>query len=369
MKKFKSLNVLIKPTNGCNLRCKYCFNNEYSTEMLNMNDFKKLISLLTKRYNSISIIWHGGEPTLWGYENFKKANDIIKKYSKKTKFYQCIQSNCVHIDDKLIDFFIENNISIGSSFDGIDNDKTRGCTTQYLNTIEKLNNKGMHVGAICVITQQNINSLLDNYNYFKQRNQSLNLRPMINSGEALKNADVYSVDIEAYIDSLKKLLEVWFYDTTCNIKLQPFETFLNMLLYKKTSVCCYNSCLTKWLCLESNGDITPCNRWFPSEYKYGNIKEIKSIKQIFKSEGLKNLLVKAIKRREKCKENCEYFDVCNGGCNNEALVSGDISNNDMPTCKILKAIIPDLKILISNVEDINKINPKIKERVGKYINQ
>lgn len=368
MSKRQSLNVLIKPTNGCNLRCKYCFSNEYSADKLEIKDFERFVKLASKHYN-LSIVWHGGEPTLWGYKNFQQANEIIKKYSKRAQIIQCVQSNCVHIDDNLIDFFIENNISIGSSFDGVTNEQTRGCTEKYLSTIEKLKNKGLNVGAICVITKQNINSLVDNYNYFKERNQSLNLRPMINSGEALKNVDIFSVDIEQYIKNLKELLHIWFYDTNCNIKVQPFETYLNMLIYKKASVCCYNSCITKWMCLEPNGDITPCNRWFPEEYKYGNIREIKSIKQVFKSNGLKNLLVKAIERREKCKSDCEYFDVCNGGCNNEAFVNGDIANNNMPSCQVLKAIIGEFKDVIANVKDINQVNNKIREKIKQYIDK
>ena len=201
-RKKRFINLLIKPTNGCNLRCKYCFSNDYKVNSLDVELFEKMLKLLSKEADVLQIIWHGGEPTLWGIDNFKKAFDIVEKYSSKMKITQALQSNCIHISDEMIDLLLENKVSIGSSFDGITNDDTRGGTKKYLDTIKKLQDKNQKVGAICVVTKQSTDKIIDNYKYFKERGQSLNLRPMIESGEALNNKDIFSVDIEKYIKNL-----------------------------------------------------------------------------------------------------------------------------------------------------------------------
>lgn len=364
----KSINFLVKPTNGCNLRCKYCFSNDYKFEYLSIKDFEKFMSIVCKEVNSLQIVWHGGEPTLWGFENFCKAFEIIDKYKNKVKIRQSIQSNCIHIDQKLLDLLIKNNVTIGSSFDGLYNDLTRGGTDKYNKTIDILKEKNINVGAICVITKQTVSKLKENYEFFKSRNQSLNLRPMIVDGSAENYEKEFGVDIDEYVKNLVNLLKIWFYDENCNINVQPFDMYLNMIIANKTSVCCNNSCLGNWFCLEANGDITPCNRTFPTEFTYGNIKEISTFDEIYNSQAMCNLLKLAIERRSKCKNECEYFDLCKGGCNHEALINGNIANNNMPSCKIIKTILPLLKQLINSFDGSKAINPKIKEKVVNFKN-
>ncbi len=71
--------------------------------------------------------------------------------------------------------------------------------------------------------------------------------------------------------------------------------------------------------------IVPCNRYFPDEYKYGNINNYNDISQCFYSKAFENPLIKVIQRREKCK-SCKIYDFCNSGCNNVALNQGGIEN-------------------------------------------
>ena len=51
----EQINTLIKPTNDCNMRCKYCFAEKYGYEksLLDINKLKIYIELLTKKYKYI----------------------------------------------------------------------------------------------------------------------------------------------------------------------------------------------------------------------------------------------------------------------------------------------------------------------------
>lgn len=97
------LNLLIKPTNICNLKCKYCFNGNNTDEaqkFLRIEDLEKFLSISFQSSKIIQIVWHGGEPTLVGIDYFKKAFSIISKLLEvyDNKVTQCIQTNggCNH---------------------------------------------------------------------------------------------------------------------------------------------------------------------------------------------------------------------------------------------------------------------------------
>ncbi len=75
------LQVTIVPTQGCNFRCKYCFENHSNISMSDesekaiINFFKRNI----KKYKSVKVSWFGGEPLLEKHRVFR-IMEIIKKY-------------------------------------------------------------------------------------------------------------------------------------------------------------------------------------------------------------------------------------------------------------------------------------------------
>ena len=70
--------IIIKPSYACNLRCKYCYNShtKYTKEILSLERFEKLLTLLAAHYERIELVWHGGEPMSVGLDYYKKAVEI-----------------------------------------------------------------------------------------------------------------------------------------------------------------------------------------------------------------------------------------------------------------------------------------------------
>ena len=138
-------------------------------------------------------------------------------------------------------------------------------------------------------------------------------------------------------EKIKNFFDYWVDDNTCNIHVDYFERIIRYFCRGEKGVCKYNSCLGKWIGIRYNGDIMPCNRFFPDEYKYGNVWDIEKLEDVFESEGFELLLRQAIDRRYKC-QKCEIFSYCSGGCNNVALHENGIMNNGGVTCIITKNI-------------------------------
>lgn len=150
MTKFRdSINILLIPTDICNMSCIYCFHEPFHTshEKMSLALLDKIYNATFCEYKHVSIIWHGGEPLTMGLEFFKHAISMQKKYNN-VNIKNTIQSNLTLLTEEYANFFYENKIGIGTSFDGVCNNITRG----YSDIIQKTEHcfliKVYHVAAL-----------------------------------------------------------------------------------------------------------------------------------------------------------------------------------------------------------------------------
>ena len=135
-----TLNVVIKPTFACNLRCKYCFyqHTDYSTEKMSVETLKNFCDISFSHFKQIMIIWHGGEPTVVGKDALKECIEIVKRKCKEhgvENIQQNIQTNGTLLDDEFVKYLKGANVLTGISYDGLENDYLRKSTEKVLETI------------------------------------------------------------------------------------------------------------------------------------------------------------------------------------------------------------------------------------------
>lgn len=109
----KQMNTLIKPTHNCNMRCVYCFGEKYGydNKILDKSKLKKYIDLLSKKYEYISVVWHGGECLTVPLDYYEEIYEHCKK--NDSKFFFSLQTNGSLLNSEKIDFFANYNTSIG----------------------------------------------------------------------------------------------------------------------------------------------------------------------------------------------------------------------------------------------------------------
>lgn len=365
------ISLIVKPTDACNLRCKHCYAAEtgYTSGRMTIATVRKIYDVFTKEHNEIQIIWHGGEPLLMGIDFFKEAIKMQEEYSK-VKFNNSLQSNATLLTEEWIDFFIAHNVKLGISFDGQFNDILRDKTMQVFKAINLMKKKEYKFGCICVISSKTVDKLIDIYEFFKCIGVSYKFNPIFASGEAKKHT-ILSLSTRKYVDNFLTFFEYWLNDKNCNISVNNNLDYVSQYLGKRQSLCTYTSCLTKWFGIHYNGDIYPCGRAFPEEYNIGNIENFESINEIFLASNYQALLRGAIERRETCKKNCSLYSKCLGGCNNNAIIAGDIRKSNYQECLIFKKLhqpIIDMlrKKIVGDIKDIVDINPTIKSRETKH---
>lgn len=348
----RHITVLLKPTEECNLRCAYCYHADtgYVKGKMSIDFFEEIIHKIVESYNKITLIFHGGEPLLMGYDFYKRAFSIINKYKQNgIQWILGIQTNGYFLDECFCKLFESNNIIPSISFDGPGTmNILRDQTTRITENIVKLRKKGHPINLLGVITKKNMDLIEDYYFFAKENGCPLKLNPVFEEGGAKYDND-YIITPDEYIDVIKRLLPIWLDDESANTLFDPLSTILYMVITNKHGlVCDHCGCLSNWISINHDGTLYPCTRSYPACYCLGNIKDINKLEEAFLCENFKQLLIGSIERRNQCRNNCEYYSVCLGGCNNDAIAKGDITKPDGFKCKVYREIFPHFKQYLQN---------------------
>ena len=129
---FRFTNLIIfELTRDCNLNCKYCLMHEkykHKNEIIDFTLFQKIINRIAEQRllndladQTLNLVFHGGEPTLVGKHNFIKFLDYTTKLfnSLNISYNLSVQTNGTLLDEEYIKIFRQYNVSIGMSYDGI----------------------------------------------------------------------------------------------------------------------------------------------------------------------------------------------------------------------------------------------------------
>ena len=371
----KRITITVKPTNDCNMRCKHCYHAEegFNPIMLNPSSVKKMLDIAIKEYEEIHIVYHGGEPTLWGIENMVDVLEYQKELAcihPNVQFKNTLQTNALLINEDWINILNKYSVIVGLSFDGPHNDDLRSNTNEVYSNMVKMKKQGLYFGVLCVESGKSIKNLEKTYDWFKKEGFNFKILALFMSGNALDHKDL-ELNIEEYVENIAKVYKIWLYDKNCKISMRTFEDFLK-ISDKLYCIQYGGSCIYNRICLNPNGDIFPCGRPYTDDFKIGNINSLKLISDAFKSPAYQNLVNISTRRKQQCKEKCNFYGVCKGGCVSSAILEGSFEKIDNTTCirakKLLSKITEinnEIYSIFDSKTNLEKINPtalKIMEK-------
>lgn len=351
--------VVVKPTNNCNLQCKYCYNSGSNIIMSHKTLENTLSKTITHhRKYPIHFLWHGGEPLLAGLDFYKEAIKIQNKTKKKSQhIFNSIQTNLTLMDEAYLEFFSRTNFSISFSLDGNKelNDSQRvyrngkGSYEDVIKKVEMFKERDIPLRAIIVINRQNVNRLEDIYSFFRDYGINFKIHPLVKAGRALENSSL-EISPQEYGKFMIKLFDIWFNDVnnTNRIKIEPFFQYVGNLMFQEPGDCATSkNCQSFLISVAPNGDVYPCWRFDgDTELKYGNINE-DSMESILKSDIRKKILTRSPNAIKDCVE-CEFKGICNAGCMNHAYNEGNLMDKD-PHCTSMKMIYSHIKKTLEKI--------------------
>lgn len=377
----KRIAITIKPTNDCNMRCRHCYHAEegFDTAVLSLEQAKKIMLVATREYDEVRVVFHGGEPTLWGIERFKSVLEYQKQLMREhdgLMFRNSIQTNGLVLDADWFNLFKNFKFSVGISFDGPHNDDLRANTKRVYDNLRKMKEFGLKFGVLCVESALSIKHLRDTYDWFSNECFDFKVLALFMSGSAKEHSE-FELNINEYVDTLVQIYEYWLFDKECKISMKTFEDLLKVS-DKLYCIQYGGSCIYNRICLNPNGDLYPCGRPYTSDFILGNIDTLELISDAFKTVAYLRLARISSERVKQCQSQCDYFGACKGGCVSSAILDGTFEKIDNITCvrarrllSVVSHINEKVYRMYDDKADLDKLNPKAlkimeKTRAGQY---
>lgn len=374
MNRAKSWSILVKPTNDCNLDCKYC----YDKPMREKNKGKKMsfemvdyiLKMATDHAEYVSWIWHGGEPTMMGKEWFVKVQEIFYKYADKSYIVQNMQSNGLLIDEEWAQIFKDYKIDVGLSFDAFNQMDVRGDEKDI--TKDKINllmDNNVNVGTITVINNHNYKRQIELYEYFKENFPFTPAFNHVYKSQGVLDNDL-EPDAEDYAQEFLKYFNHWIYDNSKKpLDERSVSLMMNFLSGKGEVVCSYTDCRKHWIGVNADGEVYPCDRYLPEKYSLGNIMDYENISEIFEHSAYKLYSMEIQKRLMTHCKKCGFYEECKGGCNaNHVAATGSGVEVDNFTCDLFRKNFINVYKFLRDL-DIYDENHKFSYLFLKHINE
>jgi uncharacterized protein len=342
--------ILIKPASGdCNQECQYCFYRDIprlyypETSIHRMSDdvHRNLIQkYLELEFQENVFSWQGGEPTLMGLDFFKRTIKYQEKFGMPGQSIgNALQTNGSLLDEEWAQFLHDNKFLVGISLDGPEkiHDASRGKGTwrKAMDAIELLQTHQVDFNILTVIHKGNFTAISRIYEFHLENGfKHLQFIPALDVDNQTGVAKNHSLSPEEYSLYLKTLFSEWIQcDESKRPRIRFFDALIRYSMKLDPGLCYTSPDCGRYLVVEHNGDIYPCDFFVKPSWYLGNI-----------SEDSWNILLKRrqkfVKKRQTfdhvCR-TCLWWSLCIGGCIKDRLYS--LNNHPSRTyfCDSLKA--------------------------------
>lgn len=313
---------IIKVVDFCNFTCDFCrYPDSPNKSAMPFSTYKAIVEKACD-YNISngcycqSIIFHGGEPLLWGYDNFVSAIGLQKVLAEKypeLEFRNSIQTNGSLLDNRWIDFLSENNFDIGISIDGPEeinfHNNPFGNRT-VLENIHKLSQKNCKFGILSVITNAHAGCADKYYEFLVEHNiHSVGFCYCVYD----ENKHV-TVDNNVLTDFLKSFF-VRYFEGKYQLNVREFDNIIKLCLGHQTGACTFSKRQRcgNFFSIRPNGEVLFCDPYALEVPPLGNILN-ETFSDIKSKPELSKIIISARESVLQTCDSCEIKNICGGGC-------------------------------------------------------
>ena len=328
----KDLSILIKPASGrCNLRCRYCFYEDV-TEHREQADLGMMsgqtLELLVRQAmelaeGRVSFAFQGGEPMLRGLEFYRAFMELERKYGRPgLRAEHSIQTNGVLMDEAWADFFRDNGFLVGLSLDGTRelhdanrvDARGKGTWNTVARALDILRARGTEHNILCVVTgplarrgqavYQNLKKLGCRYLQFIPCLDPLGQR----------GGQPFSLTPERYGVFLRTVFDLWYRDWERGdyVSVRLFDDYVHRLAGQPTGTCATTGSCGRYLVVEGDGSVYPCDFFVLDEWRLGRLGE-QTLAELADSPLAGRFRTCGRGSPAAC-AGCSWLPLCGGGC-------------------------------------------------------
>ena len=323
----RRIQLVIKISKYCNLRCTYCYEyNELSIKTrMDLGRIDQMFrnvgcALDSGLISEVECIWHGGEPFLIPLEYFSTIGTIQESISGRDCYRNVVQSNLTILTDRHLDFLKNKSFfqSLGISFDVFGNDRVdvsgKSHDAVVLSNIQKLIDHEIDFGAISVLTPGTLPHSRKIQKFWSSLGKDFRFLPFYLSADesqlvrhGLTGPELVTVMTQSFLDWLA---------SKSAVKINPISEYLVYTLgymaggARRT----YNPKDDEVVFIVNvNGDVVGAGNAdsYQRDGIYGNIFDT-SLVDILHSSSRMTTMQNSINRMEKHCGLCPYFGYCPG---------------------------------------------------------
>lgn len=369
--------LIIQGSQFCNIDCKYCYlPNRRLKNRIEIETVIKCIDRIIeeKLYRKkFSIVWHAGEPLAVPIDFYRSISDYRKKVEHPDlKINQFIQTNGMLITQEWCDFFKDHNINIGLSIDGpkdlhdwnrVTRD-SKGTFDKVMAGVNLLKINNIEFSVISVISSFALNYPNEIYDFFVElnvRSLGLNIDEQvgINKKTSINRNNIHVLR-DFWVQIYKRNLQ-----DEGKIHIREIFSFneliLNPFFDKRPIMNGQMLSPLKIINLDIRGNFTTFSPELidMKDDKYGDFIlgniHYDSLSSIVDSDKFQQIYSEINSGVNKCKSECDYFDVCGGGSpSNKYYENGSFNSTETQFCISSKKTIADV-ILEMNENVIKNI--------------
>jgi uncharacterized protein len=328
--------LILQPTPFCNLNCSYCYlPDRVDRRVMKVDTVHVTLEKLHREEllsPNLSVVWHAGEPMVVTRQVYARYFTAIQEaVGPFCEVRHHIQTNATLIDDAWCDFFLENKIAVGISVDGPESvhDRCRrsragrGSFCKTLQGIMKMRENRVSFHTISVVTSASLEhpkeiyaflaSLEPEYIAFNvEEQEGLNLQTSLQEK---------AEGVETFFRTIYELAKAKGF----NPPIREFESACQAIQGGRGSEQNFQIWPYRIFAVAVDGGFTTfspellgmdCSAY--GSLSLGNILT-DSPRAIADSGKLAFLLREIHAGVKRCKETCEYFEVCGGGAPSNKL--------------------------------------------------
>jgi uncharacterized protein len=346
--------VVIQPTPFCNLDCRYCYlPYRANTSRMTFATLERIFKLvLPSRFveGEIVVIWHAGEPLVLPLDFYQEALKLQQRWNtSELRIVNAFQTNGTLITQAWCDFFKRNNIRVGVSLDGPEyiqdaqrrNRAGHGSFRRVMDGIKLLQDNDISFGIIAVVTEFSLQYPDELWHFFSALHPvRLGFNPEETGGANQRSTLSSDTAIERYRTFFKRIIELSAQSDGSMI-VREIEHPLGSLLANTSLKRFVTNVPLKYLNFDYNGNISSfapelMSAVQPAEQTliFGNVRE-SSLEDVIHHPRFIEVCRKIEQGVEMCRETCDYYMFCGGGCpSNKLFEHGTFATTETRACQL-----------------------------------
>jgi radical SAM protein with 4Fe4S-binding SPASM domain len=195
---------------------------KYRGETMNFELYKRVIDRIVEDKKTLlsedpkvrfSLIFHGGEPVIIGYDLLAKMLEYAKvKFEQDSISYSFgIQTNMTLLTEDIVSLFHKYDCQIGASFDGIKKGNEGRSKIideeKFINKIEMVKSLGTPIGFLLVANKSNIDTAMESRSYMLEKLNAKSTKMNYAEDVTVENSDNEVTGEEFFIKILAPILE------------------------------------------------------------------------------------------------------------------------------------------------------------------